>query len=73
MKLQSAIVSTLLSQSWSFSPPIQNSRPEMALFSTFDSDFKAPDTEIDKRRNLAIISHPDSGKTTMTEKVGANH
>lgn len=45
----------------------------MALFSTFDSDFKAPDTEIDRRRNLAIISHPDSGKTTMTEKVGANH
>lgn len=41
----------------------------MALFSTFDSDFKAPDTEIDRRRNLAIISHPDSGKTTMTEKL----
>jgi len=25
--------------------------------------------EIDRRRNLAIISHPDSGKTTMTEKL----
>ena len=30
---------------------------------------KAPQTEIDRRRNLAIISHPDSGKTTMTEKL----
>jgi len=33
------------------------------------SEFKAPQTEIDRRRNLAIISHPDSGKTTMTEKL----
>jgi peptide chain release factor 3 len=30
---------------------------------------KAPQLEIDRRRNLAIISHPDSGKTTMTEKL----
>jgi peptide chain release factor 3 len=30
---------------------------------------KAPTVEIDRRRNLAIISHPDSGKTTMTEKL----
>jgi peptide chain release factor 3 len=30
---------------------------------------KAPAQEIDRRRNLAIISHPDSGKTTMTEKL----
>jgi peptide chain release factor 3 len=30
---------------------------------------KAPTIEIDRRRNLAIISHPDSGKTTMTEKL----
>jgi len=29
----------------------------------------APNKEIDRRRNLAIISHPDSGKTTMTEKL----
>ena len=29
----------------------------------------APQLEIDRRRNLAIISHPDSGKTTMTEKL----
>lgn len=31
--------------------------------------YKAPQQEIDRRRNLAIISHPDSGKTTMTEKL----
>jgi peptide chain release factor 3 len=31
--------------------------------------YKAPNKEIDRRRNLAIISHPDSGKTTMTEKL----
>lgn len=33
------------------------------------TDFRAPQFEIDRRRNLAIISHPDSGKTTMTEKL----
>ena len=27
------------------------------------------DPEIDKRRTFAIISHPDAGKTTMTEKL----
>ena len=25
--------------------------------------------EINKRRTFAIISHPDAGKTTMTEKL----
>lgn len=25
--------------------------------------------EVDRRRNFAIISHPDAGKTTMTEKL----
>lgn len=34
----------------------------------FDS-YQAPQEEINRRRNLAIISHPDSGKTTMTEKL----
>ena len=42
-------------------------RRDWALFET--TEFKAPDTEIERRRNLAIISHPDSGKTTMTEKL----
>lgn len=40
---------------------------DFALFET--AEFQAPVTEIDRRRNLAIISHPDSGKTTMTEKL----
>jgi hypothetical protein len=30
---------------------------------------KASALEIDRRRNLAIISHPDAGKTTVTEKL----
>lgn len=41
---------------------------EIQLESTITS-FKAPLVEINRRRNLAIISHPDSGKTTMTEKL----
>ncbi|CAB9512564.1 Peptide chain release factor 3 [Seminavis robusta] len=36
---------------------------------TTTEPYKAPATEIERRRNLAIISHPDSGKTTMTEKL----
>ena len=40
------------------------------LFETIEVvTLKAPPQEIDRRRNLAIISHPDSGKTTMTEKL----
>ncbi|HCJ65103.1 MAG TPA: peptide chain release factor 3, partial [Alcanivorax sp.] len=29
----------------------------------------SPTDEINKRRTFAIISHPDAGKTTITEKV----
>jgi hypothetical protein len=32
-------------------------------------DFRAPLHEIERRRNFAIISHPDAGKTTLTEKL----
>lgn len=38
-------------------------------FTTASTATKAPIQEIQRRRNLAIISHPDSGKTTMTEKL----
>jgi len=34
-----------------------------------DASFKAPEFEINRRRNFAIISHPDAGKTTLTEKL----
>jgi peptide chain release factor 3 len=34
-----------------------------------EDSFKAPIAEIDRRRNFAIISHPDAGKTTLTEKL----
>ena len=27
------------------------------------------DTEVSRRRTFAIISHPDAGKTTLTEKL----
>jgi peptide chain release factor 3 len=33
------------------------------------SDIKALSDEVQKRRTFAIISHPDAGKTTMTEKL----
>ena len=36
---------------------------------TTTESFKAPDMEISRRRNFAIISHPDAGKTTLTEKL----
>mmetsp|Transcript_4951 Transcript_4951/g.8063 ORF Transcript_4951/g.8063 Transcript_4951/m.8063 type:complete len:642 (+) Transcript_4951:42-1967(+) len=46
------------------------SSPDISHTSTESIDsFKAPDYEIQRRRNFAIISHPDAGKTTLTEKL----
>jgi len=65
-----ASVAMLLAQAQAFSSSkTWNLYSSTALFSTPEAEFKAPANEIDRRRNLAIISHPDSGKTTMTEKL----
>jgi peptide chain release factor 3 len=66
------MLSTLISDEVvGFTPLIPESSVSTSLKSSTASDqsFKAPDLEIERRRNLAIISHPDSGKTTMTEKL----
>ena len=70
------ILSTLLSNTVSgFSRPFSLLESKLIVSTSLksttsdQSSFKAPDVEIDRRRNLAIISHPDSGKTTMTEKL----
>ena len=34
-----------------------------------ETSCRAPLHEIERRRNFAIISHPDAGKTTLTEKL----
>ena len=42
---------------------------ESELTTSGSESFRAPAYEIDRRRNFAIISHPDAGKTTLTEKL----
>ena len=39
------------------------------ILSSADATVLSLDEEVDRRRNLAIISHPDAGKTTLTEKL----
>ncbi len=39
-----------------------------SLTSPLDRDAARPSTEAARRRTFAIISHPDAGKTTLTEK-----
>ena len=59
--------------SWSVVPTSKTAAGRMVLSMSSsveqDGEIAAPLVEIDRRRNLAIISHPDSGKTTMTEKL----
>jgi peptide chain release factor 3 len=42
---------------------------ETIVDNDYEGSFKAPIDEIERRRNFAIISHPDAGKTTLTEKL----
>lgn len=48
---------------------IDNIDVEAEVVSSGQESFRAPAYEIDRRRNFAIISHPDAGKTTLTEKL----
>ena len=62
-----------LSYTSAFAPAGSSSLQHSSLLRSTTEDnsasTRAPQLEIDRRRNLAIISHPDSGKTTMTEKL----
>ena len=44
-------------------------RPELHLTSTLTQPVSAVAEAADRRRTFAIISHPDAGKTTLTEKL----
>ena len=46
--------------------PILSDEGKMIMSKTID---QALQNEVDKRRTFAIISHPDAGKTTLTEKL----
>ena len=66
---------------WSYRKNFLHSRPFRVLtdrrltsysFDAVHSDAPVSATnqnEINRRRNFAIISHPDAGKTTLTEKL----
>ncbi|RYH29278.1 GTP-binding protein [archaeon] len=48
---------------------LTSSLQESASSAVTNASYKAPLTEIIRRKNFAIISHPDAGKTTLTEKL----
>lgn len=51
-------------------PKVEEIPSSSSSSSEYSSEsFKAPLNEIQRRRNFAIISHPDAGKTTLTEKL----
>ena len=56
-------VSTIHSTIADISETIQCRNP------TIIESTRAPEYEIRRRKNFAIISHPDAGKTTLTEKL----
>lgn len=43
--------------------------PDAPHSSSKGRQWAAAPAEIDRRRNFVIISHPDAGKTTLTEKL----
>ena len=69
----------ILSVIYSLKCPLVHIKSRFSLFNQqfegefidndYEGSFKAPTYEIDRRRNFAIISHPDAGKTTLTEKL----
>ncbi len=61
MIYKSSLLTLFLAQAEAFAPATNNVQRAFSLFSTAESEFRAPTYEIERRRNLAIISHPDSG------------
>lgn len=54
------------------SSSLSSSRPHVFPISTFQPTMVAAldvHDEVQRRRNLAIVSHPDAGKSTLTEKL----
>src|SRR5688572_20264197 len=61
---------------WCSSSPSRRSRPrtradriEVRLLPPIPVEMSSPSDEVARRRTFAIISHPDAGKTTLTEKL----
>ena len=68
------VISTFLSDSHSYPPGLERNHIDPAMNMPFWTSFGAETpspiaTEVERRRTFAIISHPDAGKTTLTEKL----